>query len=143
MKEKRTGELVGSVIGGIIGLLLVNSVLLWLRYTRGVVLDTWGQILWASNLSFVAQIVGNLILSFYRPARMYSFVRLAITGLGLLSMIVFSIVFPMDFGAVGVAWLNTALRVFIWIGMAGGAVGAIVWFARFIGGAPYQARKAS
>jgi hypothetical protein len=53
-------------------------------FRHGVVLDTWMSILWAANLSLVAQIVGNIVLSAYRPARAYlceterpSFVRLS------------------------------------------------------------------
>jgi hypothetical protein len=142
MREKRTGEIVGSLFGGVVGLLLVNSVLLWLRYTRGVVLDTWAEILWASNLSFIAQVAGNLILAFYRPARFFSFIQLVFAGLGVLSIIIFYVVFPIDFGAVGVAWLNTLLRVFCWVGIAGGTIGFIVWFVRFMSGAPYKVAKA-
>ena len=56
VKEKRTGELVGSIVGNVIAIVIVNSVLLWRQYTHGVVLESWVDILWAANLSFLVQI---------------------------------------------------------------------------------------
>jgi hypothetical protein len=143
MKEKRTGELVGSIIGNVFVLVIVNSVLLWRQYTHGVVLETWVDILWAANLSCLVQIAGSLILAFYRPPRLYAFFELLFSVAGLLSVAVFFIVFPLDFSLVVGPWLNTLLRVVMIVGIGGAAIGVIVWLVRFIAGRDYSPAKAS
>ena len=143
MKEKRTGEFIGSVIGNIVAIAIVNSVLLWRQYTHGAILESWVDILWAANLSFLVQIVGSLILAFYRPPRLYAFLELVFSAAGLLSVIVFYIVFPLDFSVLVGTWLNTLLRVVMIVGMAGAAIGIIVWLVRFIAGRDYAPAKAS
>jgi hypothetical protein len=50
MKEKKTSECIGAMIGGIIGLIVVNSVPLWAHLTNGIILESWTKILWAANL---------------------------------------------------------------------------------------------
>ncbi len=97
MKEKKTIGFVGAIIGAIIGLVIVNTVPLWSHLTNGVILDSWVNILWAANLSMVVQIIGNFILAVYRPARLYSFLQAIFSAVGLLSLIVFFNVFPLDF----------------------------------------------
>lgn len=97
MKEKKALDFVGSIIGNIIGLALVNSYFLWKPLTHGIVLDTWTEALWAANVSLVVQIAGNLILAFYHPARLYFFIQAIFSAAELLSVIVFYIVFPLDF----------------------------------------------
>ena len=143
MREKRTGELVGSIVGNVIAIGIVNSVLLWRQYTHGVVLDTWVDILWAANLSFLVQIAGSFILAFFRPPRLYAFMELLFTAAGLLSVIVFFIVFPLDFSVIVGPWLNTLLRVVLIVGIGGGAIGLIVWLVRFIVGRDYTPARAS
>ena len=143
MKEKRTGELVGSIIGNVFAIAIVNSVLLWRQYTHGVVLESWVDILWAANLSFLVQIAGSLILSFYRPPRLYAFMELLFSMAGLVSVTVFYLVFPLDFSLLVGPWLNTLLRVAMIVGMAGAAVGVIVWLVRFIAGRDYSPARAS
>jgi hypothetical protein len=76
MKEKKTSECIGAMIGGVIGLIIVNSVPLWAHLTNGIILASWGKILWAANLSMILQIVGNFFLAIYRPVRLYSFIQL-------------------------------------------------------------------
>jgi hypothetical protein len=143
MKEKRTGELVGSIIGNVIAIVIVNSVLFWRQYTHGVVLESWVDILWAANLSFLVQIAGSLILAFYRPPRLYAFMELLFSAAGLVSVIVFFIVFPLDFSRIVGPWLNTLLRVVMIVGIGGAAIGVIVWLVRFIAGRDYSPARAS
>jgi hypothetical protein len=132
MKERKTGDYVGGVIGNVIALVLVNTVLIWRPWTRGVVLESWADILWAANLSLVLQIVGNLVLAFYRPAGLEAFTRVVLAAAGLLSTIVFFIVFPLDFSALVGDWLNLTLRVLLIVGMGVTAVVLIVQLVRLI-----------
>ncbi len=137
MKEKRTSELVGSVVGNLIAIAIVNTVLLWRQYTNGVVLESWVDILWAANLSLIVQIVGNILLALYRPARFYSLMQAIYAGLGFVSVLVFYLVFPLDFSHVAGAWLNTLCRALLIVGMAGTTIGFVVQLARAASGTPY------
>lgn len=126
MKERKTSELTASSIANAIGIVLFNTVPLWRQYTQGVVLEDFVRILWAANLSFLVQIAGNLSLMFYRPPRFAALVQILATAAGLLSLIVFYLVFPLDFSQVGVAWLNSALRIVLIAGMVGAVIGLVV-----------------
>lgn len=142
MKEKRTAEFVGSVIGNLIVIAIINTALLWRRYTNGVVLESWADILWAANLSLVVQIIGNILLAMYRPARVYSFIQACFTAAGLLSIIVFYIVFPLDFSLVVGNWLNTLARAVLIVAMGGASIGLVVNLARAASGAQYASGEA-
>ena len=126
MKEKKTGELTASTIANLVFVVLLNLVPLWRPYTRGIVLEDFARILWAANLSLLVQICGNLSMVFYRPPRYALFVQILGTAAGFLSIIVFYVVFPLDFSQVGLAWINAALKIVLIAGMAGAAIGLIV-----------------
>ena len=137
MKEKKTMEFIGAVIGAIVGLVIVNTVPLWSHLTHGVILESWVKILWAANLSMVAQIIGNLVLAVYRPARLYSFVQAILAIAGLVSVIVFFNVFPLDFSQVVGSWMNIFLKAVLILAMFGTAVGILVYLVRAVIGTPY------
>jgi hypothetical protein len=137
MKEKKTSAIIFSIISGLVGIAFVNTVLLWRQYTNGVILETWTNILWAANLSLIVQIVGNTVLAFYRPARAYSLIQAVISTVSLLSIIVFFIVFPIDFSQVAVGWLNTLLKVIMIICMPLGLLSIIIHVVRLISGTQY------
>jgi hypothetical protein len=126
MKEKKTGELTVSSIANLVGIVLFNTVPLWRQYTQGVVLEDFARILWAANISFLVQLAGNLSLMFYRPPRFAAFVQLFATSAALLSMIVFFAVFPLDFSQVGLAWVNTAMKIVLIAAMGGTGIAWIV-----------------
>jgi hypothetical protein len=138
MKEKKTSEFVGAIIGAIIGIIFVNSVPAWQYRTNGVILVTWVNILWAANLSMIVQILGNLALAIYRPARLYSFLQAIIAFVGLGSTIVFYWVFPLDFSQIVGNWLNILVRVLMVIGMVGSLIAIGVHLVRTILGTPYK-----
>jgi len=119
MKEKTTGNYVGAIIGNIVALAFLNTVLLWRQYTRGVILASW------------AQIVGNFLLCFFRPCYFSALMRAAFAAVGLLSLIVFYIVFPLDFTELVGTWLNTLIKVLMMIGIACTATGLIVGLVQF------------
>jgi hypothetical protein len=137
MKQRRAGEFIGGILGNLIALVLFNTALAWRHLTHGVILPTWGDILWAANFSLIIQIALNLILVFYRPAWLYSFRQLIAAAVGLVSIIVFYIVFPVDFAQIDLYWINRVLRLILIIGMAGTCIGIIVNFVRLITGKQY------
>ena len=126
MKEKKTGELTVSSIANLVGIVLFNTVPLWRQYTQGVVLEDFVRILWAANISFLVQLAGNLSLMFYRPPRFAALVQIFTTSAALLSLIVFFTVFPLDFSQVGLAWVNTAMKVVLIAAMGGTGIALIV-----------------
>jgi hypothetical protein len=132
MKEKKTSDLVASVVFNVIFLVFVNTIPLWQQSTRGVILETWSSVLWAMNLSIGTQIAGNLFLLFYRPRWLSELLRAVNAATGLLSIIVFFIVFPLDFSKVVGPWLNTLVKILCMLGMAGSLIGFIVQIVRFL-----------
>ena len=130
MREKRTGELTAAAVGNAICGVLFNTFPLWRQYTQGVVLDDFIRVLWAVNLSVLVQVAGNLSTIFYRPPRFAAAAQILGTAASFLSIIVFYVVFPLDFSAVGAGWINTLLRVVMIAGMAGSAIGLLVQLVR-------------
>jgi hypothetical protein len=116
---------------------IVNTVPLWSRLTHGVILDSWVNILWAANLSMFAQIVGNSMLAVYQPARLYSFVQGIMAAAGLVSVIVFFNVFPLDFSQVIGSWLNVLTKAALILAMFGTSIGIIVYMVRAVIGAQF------
>jgi hypothetical protein len=142
MKEKHTPELIGEFIGAIIGLVVVNSFAYWRGWTHGVVLDSWVNILWAANLSLITQLAGYAILVVYRPARLYSFIEMLMAATGLISVVVFYQVFPVDFSQLVGSWLNVLLRVVMILGIIGSAIAILVHLIRTVAGTQYKLESA-
>jgi hypothetical protein len=138
MKEKKTSEFIGSVIGAIFGLIIMNTYMIWQKYTNGVVLDSWFTILWASNLSMVVALIGNLLLAVYRPARLYSFVQLIISLASILSVFVFYGIFPLDFSQIAMGWINNVLKILMIVGMVGGSISVLVYLVWLVSGKQYK-----
>lgn len=136
MKQKRTADFVGSAIASVIGMVLVNTVLLWRHLTNGVILGTWVDILWASNLSFLVQLIGSIVLAIHRPARLHSFIMALQAAAGLVSVIVFYIVFPLDFSGIVGEWLNTVVKTALIVAMAGTSIAVVVEGVRAMAGTP-------
>jgi hypothetical protein len=63
---------------------------------------------------------------FHRPPRFAALVQILTTSAGLLSLVVFFSVFPLDFSQIGIAWVNSALKVVLIAGMAGAALALVV-----------------
>ena len=138
MREKKTSEFVGAVIGGIIGLVVVNSVPLWRHLTNGIVLQSWVGILWAANLSLIVQMIGNTFLAIYRQARLYSFIQAIMAVVGLVSVVVFYRVFPLDFSQVVGNWLNILFKGVLILGIFGSGIAIIVHLVRVLAGTQYK-----
>ena len=130
MREKKTGELTASAVGNAVCAVLFNTFPLWRQYTQGVVLDDFIRVLWAVNLSLLVQLAGSLAMIFYRPPRFAAVAQVLGTAAAVLSMIVFYVVFPLDFSVVGAAWANSVLRVALIAGMAGAGIGFLVQFGQ-------------
>jgi len=126
MREKRAGELTASVVANAVCAVLFNTSALWRQYTQGVVLDDFIRVLWAVNLSLLVQMAGSMAMIFYRPPRFAAVAQALGTAAAVLSMIVFYVVFPLDFSLVGAAWINSLIRVVLIAGMAGGGIGLLV-----------------
>jgi hypothetical protein len=133
MREKKTGEYIGRALALLVILILVNLVLLFQASTNGIVRESWVDVLWAVDLSLVFQILGNSVLAFYRRVWLEGLLRAMFAGSGLLALIVFFIVFPLDFTQAVGPWLNTVVRVVLLAGMVGAFIDGIVQLLRFIG----------
>ncbi len=118
-------------------LVFVNTVLLWRHATNGVILSSWVEILWAADLALVVQVIGNVLLAVYRPARLYSFIQAIFAAVSLVSVIVFYVVFPLDFALIAGDWLNTVARIVLIVAMAGTAISLVVNLVRAVAGTQY------
>jgi hypothetical protein len=139
MREKRTSELVGLMISCVVEIVLVNTVPLWSRFTHGVILETWRDILWAANISIIVRFCGYVALAIRRPARLYSALQAVNAAASMLSMVVFLVVFPMDFRAISLGWVNTALRVLTIFALVMGAITVAVNASQAARGTGYSA----
>ena len=138
MKEKKTSVCIGAMIGAVIGMAIVNSVPLWRNLTNGIILESWTKILWAANLSMILQVIGNLVLTIYRPARLCSFIQLMMALVGLVSVCVFYQVFPLDFSRVVGNWVNLLTKGLLMVGIVGSIIAIIVHLVRTILGTQYK-----
>jgi len=141
MKEKKTSVCIGAMIGAVIGMAIVNSVPLWRNLTNGIILESWTKILWAANLSMILQVIGNLVLAIYRPARLCSFIQLMMALAGLVSVCVFYQVFPLDFSRVVGNWVNITAKVLLVVGIVGSIIACIVYLVRTILGTGYKPKE--
>ncbi|HEY69670.1 MAG TPA: hypothetical protein G4O08_03700 [Anaerolineae bacterium] len=143
MKEKKPIEFAVAAAVNVVLLVGINAWRLWQPWTRGVVLDNFGEILWAANLSFVVQIVGNGLLVLFRPPRLYSFLQAVFALVGLVSIIVLYRVFPLDFSQVVGSWMNLLFRWVLIIGMVGSCIGIVVHLIRALTGTAYKTGSTS
>jgi hypothetical protein len=139
MKEKKPIEFVVAVAVNIVMLVGINAWKLWQPWTRGVILDSFGKILWAANLLLAVQIVGNTLLIFFRPPRLYSFLQALFAAVGLVSLIVTYRIFPLDFSQLVGNWMNIFFRAVLIIGMVGSSISIVVNLKRTLTGSAYEA----
>jgi hypothetical protein len=141
MKEKKPIEFAVATAVNVVLLMGINAWRLWQPWTRGVILDSFGEILWAANFALAVQIVGNLMLVFFRPPRMYSFLQALFATVGLVSIIVFYRVFPLDFSQLVASWMNLFFKAALIIGMVGSSIAILVHLIRTLTGTAYEARS--
>jgi hypothetical protein len=141
MKEKKPIEFAVAGAVNVILLVGVNAWRLWQPWTRGVILDNFGEILWAANLSLIVQILGNVMLIFFRPPRLYSFLQAVFAAVGFVSLVVTYRVFPLDFSPVVGSWMNLLFKWVLIIGMVGSSIGIVVHLIRTLTGTAYNAES--
>jgi hypothetical protein len=77
------------------------------------------------------------MLAVYRPARLYSLVQGIMAAAGLVSVIVFFNVFPLDFSQVIGSWLNVLTKAALILAMFGTSIGIIVYMVRAVIGTQF------
>ena len=127
--ERRAGNYVGAVIGSVIAIIVVNMLPNWnLRF----ITDDFAAVLWALNLSLIAQIAVNAVLILFHPRFLHYAAKVGLGLVSLLAIIILVTVFPFDFSHVG-NWIGTVLRIVLYIGLAGTAVSIVVDSFRVVG----------
>ena len=128
-KDGRFGFLAAAIVNALL-LLAVNAHETWRPWTNGVVTDAFLEVLWAVNLALWVQVLGNALLFFTHPLW---FRRMAEFGFALVTVVSSAVlyqVFPFDFAAIQQAWLDVVARIFLIVGIAGGALGMVVAMVR-------------
>jgi hypothetical protein len=111
----------GAVFNGVF-IFLVNKIPDW---NLAFISDGYSQVLWALNLSLIAQTAGNLVLIFYHPLLVHHIGNLLFSVLGFIAIVVLYTVFPFNL-ADSQNWLRILLRVVMIVGMVGTAIAFVV-----------------
>ena len=113
------------VINGVF-LFLVNKIPDW---NPAFIADTYSSVLWALNLSLIAQIAGNFLLIFYHPMVLHHIGNILFSVFGFIALIVVYTVFPFHLPKLRSNWLPTLIRVVMIVGMVGTGIAAVVHLA--------------
>jgi hypothetical protein len=122
------GYLVSAAVNGLL-LWVVNRLPIWKPF---FLLDSYGEVLWALNMSFIVQIVLNIVLIFFHPLFFHYLANVVFSLVSIVSLAVLLQVFPVDFSARLGQWANLAFRIVLIVGLAGSAIGGAVYFVRFL-----------
>lgn len=136
MKDRPKENQLGGYIAGVIfggGLLYVmNNLPAW---KVPFLLGSYGEILWAVNLSLTIQLGLNVALMFYHPLYFHYLGQAIMSAAGALALLVVAQVFPIDLSMVpglgAFPWINLVARVALIAAAFGSAVGAVVNLVRF------------
>jgi hypothetical protein len=132
MKEssRTVGAYIGSIVALGIVLFLVNKLPDWnLRF----ITDDYPAVLWAMNLSLLVQLAGNAILIFLHPRFLHYLMQTVFNVVSLLSLIVLTAVYPLDFSYFAGNFVNTIVRIALIIATVATGIGAIVNLFKTIG----------
>jgi hypothetical protein len=122
-------------------LLLLNAHPVWRPLLGGVITERFVDVLWAANLGFVVNIIGNLVLSVTSPKALRRFFDLLFAIVAFVGVVVFYRVFPLDlsrFGGLVVVFAHVVIA----LGVFGAAIAILVNLVRFIGGGGTRATPA-
>jgi hypothetical protein len=122
------GYLVSAAIDGAL-LWVVHRLPFWKPF---FLLDSYGEVLWALDMSLIVQIVLNVVLIFFHPLFFHYLANVVFSLVSIVSLSVLLQVFPVDFSARLGHWANTLFRVVLIVGLVGSAIGGAVHFVRFL-----------
>jgi hypothetical protein len=122
------GYLVSAAINGVL-LWAVNRLPVWKPF---FLLESYGDALWALNMSFIVQVALNVVLVFFHPLFFHYLANTIFSLVSIVSLSVLLQVFPVDFSARVGQWANTLFRVVLIVGLVGSSVGGAVNFVRFL-----------
>jgi hypothetical protein len=130
-RDKRTaGTYIATVIANAILFVIINKIPDWnLRFVTA----EYPAVLWALNLSVLAQVAVNAVLIFFHPHVLHYTARIALGIPSLLAVIILITVFPFDLSYL-FSFANTLLRIIFYIGLVGTVIGMIVDTFKLIGG---------
>jgi len=112
-----------SIVINIILLLVVNSLQNW---NIKFITSDWPQVLGILNFSLILSIVMYAAFLFYDEYRFYFLGRLAMDAVGIAVIYRLLAVFPVNFAAVNIEWLDIVIKIGLIIGIIGTVIGMIV-----------------
>lgn len=115
-------------------MLVLNAHAVWRPWLKGVVTESFADVLWAANLGLTVQIFGNLVLSVTSPRPLRRAMELIFAVAALIGAVVFYRVFPFDLARFGEPVVVTA-RVLLALGVFGSAVAILVSLVRLLASA--------
>lgn len=120
--ERKPSAYIGSIIGALIALWIVNSIPGW---SWRFITSDFPAILWAANLSLGVQIAANALLVFLHPRFLHYFGQAVMNAAALLSLVITVTVFPFNFDAVFVPG-DTIVRIVLIVACVGTGIALIV-----------------
>lgn len=132
LHRRRLSDSVGAIVSHALALVLINTHALWRPWTSGVVTDEWTKVVETMSLASIVGLVGTLIAVVFPARLLQPFIACAIAATGLAAAAVVYGVFPFDLGAIGVAWLDTVLRIILLVGLLGAAFGFAIQLVRLL-----------
>lgn len=128
--QRRPAAYVAAIVANIIMVWIVNAIPGW---NWSFVTADFPAVLWAMNLSLGMQIAGNALLLFFHPRFVHHLVQALLNTVSLLAVIILVTVYPFDFTAVFGDGGNTIGRVFLYVALAGTAIGILTHAFQAIG----------
>ncbi len=125
--SRYSSYLATAVISGAM-LFVVNKIADW---NLAFITDDWEKMVDIFNFSLIVTIIINIIFLLYDERRFYFLGRTILDIITIIVLYNLVTIFPLDFSAVNINWLNIVARLAFWLGMAGSVIGIIVRSVKF------------
>ncbi len=130
--RRRPAERAGDLFGNLAALVILNLHALWRPLLAGFVTDAFALIVPWFTLACGAAVLGNALALGLRRDRAELIVDLLVAAARLAAAIVLLRVFPFDFAAFEIPWLDTFFRVILVLGVVEAAIRTLLAGFRFL-----------
>jgi hypothetical protein len=129
-EKQKTSTYVAAIIVNFIILFLINYIIPF--NSIPFIKNSFFVVLWIWNITLLITIGVNFFLLFFRSKPFYLFTQIILNAASLVGSIVFLVIFPVDFGRIGVPWLNTLFVIGLYISIFIITIMMFVNFVKFL-----------
>lgn len=128
--SKKRGDYIGSIIGNVIAIIIVNNILKW---NLPFIKETFAECIFVLNLSITANIFGNALLIAFDTRFMRNLVNLILSIFGLIATYTVYRIYPFDFEKfLGFYFLDVILKIILLISVIVTGIKIIVYGVKSI-----------